>query len=331
MTAKNPEPDGLTSVNRRAMVSAYTVRQHRPKMDPPMNRLTFALLLSLSMPLAQAQDPSPAEAPTEGEGERLELFDGDAEKNDEGWPRFALSLGYMWLEADGVYAIRGSGGTEVPIINFDRLGVDDKDGSPWVTLKWRSRSSNWGAWAAYWSFDGAGFRVWEDELDLGDGTLIPVGAGVATEFKTDWYILEATYSFIHNETWDVGIGAGFHVVDIDTTLAIGAQVGDESRVEQVARLDTLAPLPNILGYARWKLSDRWHATARYGWFGLSYDDYDGRMTNLHALLLFDLNDRWAFEAGYQFVKLDVDVNHENYTELFDMDFDGPMALVRFSF
>jgi hypothetical protein len=209
--------------------------------------------------------------------------------------------------------------------------VDDKDGSPWITLKYRSRNSNWGAWAAYWNFSGAGARIWEDELDLGDGTVIPVGAGVATEITTDWYIVEATYSFVNNETWDVGIGGGFHVVDIDTSLAVGATVGDESASRQLVKLDTLAPLPNILGYARWRISDRWQATARYGWFGLTYDEYDGRMTNLHALLLYDINERWAIEAGYQFVKLDVDVNEDNYTAIFDMDFDGPMLVGRFSF
>jgi hypothetical protein len=296
-----------------------------------MIRRLLTLSLALSAVSAMAQDATTPDKIDDSEGEALEFFDGDADDNNEGWPRFAVAVGYMWLEADGTYNVRGPNGNEVTIIDFDLLGVDDEDGSPWISLKWRSRSSNWGAWAAYWSFSGAGFRTWEDELDLGDGTLIPVGAGVATELRTDWYIVEATYSFVHNETWDVGIGAGFHVVDVDTTLTVGASIGDESRVEQLVSLDTLAPLPNILGYARWRISDRWLATARYGWFGLSYDDYDGRMTNLHALLSYDLNERWAFELGYQFVNLDVDVNNDNITELYDIDFDGPMAVVRFSF
>ncbi len=297
-----------------------------------MERLLLIALFAFSCSCAFAQDPSPVETEEEDDGDALELLDGDAEKNHQGWPRFAVGIGYMWLEADGTYSIRErTSGDEVTIIDFDRLGVDDEDGSPTLNLTWRSRSSNWGAWAAYWSFSGAGFRFWEDELDFGDGTLVPVGAGVATTLETDWYIVEATYSFVHNETWDVGIGAGFHVVDFDTSLAVGAFVGEDFQVERRVRLDTLAPLPNVLGYARWRISDRWQATARYGWFGLSYDDYDGRMTNLHALMLFDFNDRWSLEAGYQFVKLDVDVNHSDYTELFDIDFDGPMAAVRFSF
>lgn len=296
-----------------------------------MKHLTLFLTFLVFSSLALAQDGAPTDASAEDEGEKLELFDGDADENDEGWPRFAIAVGYMWLDANGTFDVVTPSGNRVTIIDLDRLGVDDKDGTPWVSLKWRSRSSNWGAWAAYWSFNGAGFRVWEDELDLGDGTLIPVGAGVATEISTDWYIIEATYSFVHNETWDVGLGAGFHVVDIGATLVAGASAGDESRTRELAKFDTLAPLPNVLGYARWRLSDRWRLTARYGWFGLSYDEYDGEMTNLHALAVYELSERWSLEAGYQFVKLDVDVDEGNYTTLYDMDFDGPMAVVRFTF
>ena len=55
------------------------------------------------------------------------------------------------------------------------------------------------------------------------------------------------------------------------------------------------------------------------------------MTNLHALLRYELNERWVFDAGYQFVKLDVDIEEDNYTSIFDIDFYGPMLAVRFNF
>jgi hypothetical protein len=290
--------------------------------------MMFLFLFSAFSMMAFAQDDTGAGQEDE---ETLDLFDDDTELTDDGWSQFTASLGYMWLEADGKFDVLGPNGNRVTVINFDRLGVDDKDGSLWATLNWRSRSSNWGAWFGHWSFSGAGFRVWEDELETEDGVLVPVGAAVGTEFKTDWYILEATYSFVQNKSWDAGIGFGFHVVDIDTTLAIGGRVGDEERVESVARLDTLAPLPNILGYLHYRWGERWRLTSRYGWFGLSYGDYDGQMTNFHAILRYDLTNRWAAEAGYQFVKLDVDVREDGYTGLFDMDFDGPMAVLRFNF
>jgi hypothetical protein len=293
-----------------------------------MRSLLLLALLGCCSTLAFAQDP--ADAGQESDGS-LDFFDDDTEVTDDGWSQLTVSLGYMWLEASGQFDVVGPRGDRVTVIDLDRLGVDDKDGSLWATFNWRSRSSNWGAWFGYWGFSGAGFRIWEEELETGDGVIVPVGAAVATEITTDWYILEATYSFVQNDNWDVGVGAGFHVVDIETRLAVGGRIGEEERATTVAKLDTLAPLPNVLGYVHYRWGDRWRVTARYGWFGLSYDEYDGQMTNFHGLLHYSLTDRWALEAGYQFVKLDVDVDEGSYTGLFDMDFDGPMAVVRFNF
>ncbi|MEM1412223.1 MAG: hypothetical protein AAGH19_07670 [Pseudomonadota bacterium] len=269
---------------------------------------------------------------TDGEDtESLDLFDGDAEETESGWSQFTASMGYMWLDADGSFDVEVPSGERISIIDLDRLGIDDDTGTIWATLNWRSRSSKWGAWFGYWSFSGAGFRVWEDELILDDEVVVPVGAGVATEITTDWYILEATYSFVHTETWDVGVGFGLHVVDIDTALAVAARVGDETRTESVVNLDTLAPLPNFLGFAHYRFGEKWDLTARMGWFGLSYEEYDGEMLNFHGLVRYNINDRWAAEVGYQFVELDVDVNEDFYTGIFDMDFEGPMAVFRFNF
>lgn len=281
---------------------------------------------------AQAQDVSAAQVkePVD-DGEPLSLLDADVETTEHGWSRFSASLGYMWLQADGRFEVAVPGRNPIPIIDFDRLGVDDSDGTVTAAMRWRSHDSKWGAWFGYWRFSGAGFRTWADELDLGDGVIVPVGAGVLTELTTDWYILEATYSFIQNERWDAGVGFGVHVVDVGTTLAIGATIGDGQRVETLSTIDTLAPLPNIVGYAQYRLGDRWKISGRYGWFGLSYDDYDGEMTNLIALLQYDVSKRWSIEAGYHFVKLDVDVDEGVYTSIYDLDFNGPTAAISFRF
>lgn len=292
-----------------------------------MRYTLLSLLIALTTPLALAQD-NREEA---GSEESLNLFDGDVEETRNGWPRLSASLGYVALDADGQFDVALRNGKRVRVIDLDRLGVDDEDGSYWAMIAWRSRTSRWGVWFGAWEFGGAGFRIWEDELKIGDNLIVPVGAAVATEISTDWYTLEATYSFIRNEKWDVGLGFGFHVVDIETTLAAGARIGDYEKSEVLTKLDALAPLPNILGYAYRQFADRWHLTVRYGWFGLSYDEYDGQMTNLHALLQYDLSTRWTLEAGFQFVKLDLDVEKPLYTSIYDMDFNGPMAAVRFNF
>ena len=55
------------------------------------------------------------------------------------------------------------------------------------------------------------------------------------------------------------------------------------------------------------------------------------MTNFHLLLRYDFNRRWGIEGGYQFVNLDLDAEEKYHTNIFDVDFDGPMAVLRYNF
>jgi hypothetical protein len=296
-----------------------------------MKRTCLSLLFLLFVSQALAQPESEPAVTEAGDTESLDLFDGDVEDTSLGWSRLALSLGYMFLNADGQYRIGLPNGREVTVLDLDRLGVDDDDTSHWLALTWRSDKSRWGAWFGSWQYDSAGYRVWEDELDLGDGLYIPVGAGITSEIDTKWYILEATYSFWRTKNFDAGIGIGLHMVDIDTRMTGRVSVGNQDFEAINEQLDLLAPLPNILGYAYWKFADRWRLITRYGWFDLTYGDYSGQMINLHALLRYELSERWEIEAGYQFVKLDLDIEQKNYTSKFDIDYSGPIAAVRFSF
>ena len=290
-----------------------------------MKRIFLSLLILLYPCISIAQDENEAE-----EGEALELFDDDAEETSLGWSRMSASVGYMWLDADGTFNVELANGKKVLILDLDRLGVDDDDTSMWFTWNWRSPTSRWGAWFGAWRFDASGYRIWEDQLEPGDGIYIPVGAGVNTTLDTDWYIAEATYSFYRTETLDAGIGFGIHAVDLGASLKGRLEVGEQGVELYDEKLEFLAPLPNILAYSYWKFAERWRLTTRFGWFGLSYDDYSGGMVNLHALLRYDLSERWALEAGYQFVKLDIDVEKGDRTQLYDVDFSGPMAVIRFN-
>ena len=116
---------------------------------------------------AKAQEPNPESEVVES----LELFDSDAELTDTGWSQLSVSLGAMSLEADGVFSVGLPSGKTVNVLDLDRVGLDKDDWSHWLAIYWRSKQSRWGAWFATWSYDAAGYRVWEDELKIGDGWL----------------------------------------------------------------------------------------------------------------------------------------------------------------
>jgi len=270
----------------------------------------------------------------EGDGtdelSNLDLFDEDTELTEKGWAQLYVAAGVMYLDGDGKYAARLPNGREVTIIDFDRAGLKDTDSSYWLAINWRSANSRWGAWFGSWRFDVLGSRVWEDSLTVGD-TEIPVGASVTSDFDAKWYILEGTYSIYRSESVDTGIGFGFHMVDLDTTITADIELGDQENTLVSSRLDALAPLPNVLAYVYWKFAPRWYLASRYGYFSLDYSDYSGHMYNFHAMVNYHLSTRWELGFGYQFVEFDLDIEKEKYTQVYDIEFSGPMVFAKYRF
>ena len=284
------------------------------------------LALAISPVLAQDDEPATAEDET-----ALDLFDEGTEKTKLGWSRFYAAFGATYLDADGSLSANLPNGESVTIIDFDRVGLKETDSSYWLALNWRSANSRWGAWFGSWQYDVTGARQWEDDLEIPGKEPIPAGAYVTSEFDAKWYILEATYSFFRTETVDAGVGFGVHTVDLDTTLTARIDVGDMSSEIVSERLDTLAPLPNLLAYAYWKFAPRWSFTSRVGWFGLDYKEHSGEMVNAHVMVNYDLSPRWSLGGGYQFMDLDLKTEEKNYVKDYSINFSGPMAFLRFAF
>lgn len=293
-------------------------------------------LLSLHSPDVQAQlqeGSTPTQSDEGGSTDAvsgLDIFDEDTEVTRNGWSQFNISAGFMHLDGDGKFSARLPNGRLVTIIDFDRVGLKDTDSSYWLSLNWRSANSRWGAWFGSWQYDVVGSRVWQDSLPIG-GQEIPVGASVTSDFDAKWYILEATYSIYRSKTVDAGIGLGVHTVDIDTQITTTIEIGDQQATLISNRLDTLAPLPNVLVYLYWKFAPRWDMTTRFGYFSLDYSEYSGQMTNAHAMVKYRLSPRWELGVGYQFVSLDLDVEKNDFTQVYDIDFSGPVAFVKFNF
>lgn len=289
--------------------------------------LLISLLLVLSVPVLAQTIEEDGTDPVPG----LDLFDEDVESTRKGWSQLHVAAGFMYMDADGSFSVRRPNGDSVTIIDFDRAGLEETDSSYWLSVNWRSSKSRWGMWFGSWRYDVVGSRVWDDSLELPKGGEIPIGASVTSDFDAQWFILEATYSFYRSETVDTGIGLGVHTVDLDTSLTATLRVGDRETEVASGSLDTLAPLPNVLAYVSWKFKPKWLLIARLGYFTLDYDKYSGDMTNAHAMVSYSLSPRWALGASYQFVDLDLEVDQSDYTEVYDIDFAGPMVFARFNF
>lgn len=298
---------------------------------------TLSFLMSLLSFGLQAQSSEPHDSVQQAGGDKtdddssLDLFDQDTELTKKGWLQFYAEVGFMRLEAAGSFSLRLPIGKQVTIIDFDRAGLDDNDNSYWVSLNWRSANSRWGAWFGSWQYDVVGSHLWEGGLPVDDDLDIPLGALVTSDFDTRWYIIEATYSLFRSPTIDAGIGFGFHMVDLDTRATVSVQIGDQEFFTSSGSLEYLAPLPNALAYIHWKFAPKWNLVGRIGYFGLDYNEFSGSMTNAHVMTNYQLSPRWTLGAGFQFVDLDLDIEKDNYIEVYDAQFSGPMAFLKYSF
>jgi hypothetical protein len=294
--------------------------------------ILFLLPVVLHASPEEAQSPDQTDTAENADAApSLDLFDEDTELTKKGWAQLYVSVGGLYLDADGIYSARLPDGETVPIIDFERAGLSETDYSYWLSVNWRSAKSNWGAWFGSWRYDVSGSRIWEDELDIGDNESIPVGASVSSEFDAQWYILEATYSFHRSDTLDTGVGFGVHMVDLDTTLTARIQAGNQQTEVVSKTLDTFAPLPNLLLYGHWKISPKLNLIGRVGYFSLDYGDYSGRMSNAHAMINYSITPRWALGLGYEFVDLDLAVDKTDHVLVYDIDFSGLMAFARLTF
>jgi hypothetical protein len=288
--------------------------------------VTIVLTL-LAFP-AGAQDDDESDIASE---DVLDLFDDDEERTKKGWLRFYAAAGAAYLDADGSLSLNAPNGDSITVVDFERAGLQESDSTYWLSLNWRSANSKWGVWFSSWQYDVIGSKIWTDSVDIPGVGAIPVGAEVSSEFDADWYILEATYSFFRTDRVDAGIGFGFHAVDLDTTIKVNVQVGDQEVNIISERLDVLAPLPNFLAYVHWKISPHMNLVSRLGYFSLNYDKYSGAMVNAHAILNYEFSPRWAIGVGYQFVDLDLVVEKSDFDHDYDMSFSGPMAFIRIHF
>ena len=101
-----------------------------------------------TVPATLAQEP-PEPEPDTNTDDALEIV--EKQGGHDRWPTWYVSVGGTWLGADGLYSLDIPDIGEIPILDFDTIGLDDTDTSQYFSINWRSRDSRWGAWLANWN------------------------------------------------------------------------------------------------------------------------------------------------------------------------------------
>jgi hypothetical protein len=175
-----------------------------------------------------------------------------------------------------------------------------------------------------------------------DDILWSVGTEIDSQFDSEVYRLAYGYSFFNDGQKELGLLVGLHITRFNTELsgrgsivtidpATGNEVVVEGDAQRAYDSGFTVPLPVIGLHGTYTLTPEIHFR---GWgqiFSLEYDDYDGRLLNLAAMLEYTLNERFGVGLGYTYYGYDLDADSDKLNGSFDYDFRGPTVFFSTSF
>jgi hypothetical protein len=169
-------------------------------------------------------------------------------------------------------------------------------------------------------------RVLEEEVDLPDGTKLPVGTIVDSEYQLAFYNVRYAYSFIKDYRIDFAGSVGLHITDIGLFLDAGGLVGGGDRVT--------APLPVLGGRLDVALTPKWYVRSSIEMLYLSFGDFTGSVADF--IIAGEYRGWEHFSLGLGFNAVHLKLENDNSLGLgfdghFRSDFVGLMLYGRAMF
>jgi len=240
--------------------------------------------------------------------------------------RFNFQLGGFLLSTSTTLRVDGGlrTGTE---INTERdLGLKDSDrfrfdGYWRIAPKHKIR-------VMYFDTKNRADKVLERDIEFND-TLYPVNLQVHTEVHTSVTELAYEYTFMKRDTYDLSGSFGIHNLKFDTSLT------GELNGNPIAGLSSSAqangPLPVLGLHGVWRFHDQFYIDAMAQFFKISFDVYDGSVTDLTASAVWQFSKHVGVGAGWNNFITKVDVSGDNFNGSLRWRYGGARVFVTASF
>jgi len=175
----------------------------------------------------------------------------------------------------------------------------------------------------YTDYSSAAERRIEDEI-VWEGEVIPVGALARGTFGFEVFELAYEYAFVKRPNLEVTGSVGLHNTQLEATLLAQVQIGDDqATVERGGTADVDAPLPVFGARGLWRVSEDVYADLLGQAFYLTSGDYEGRILNWRATVLWQWHSRIGIGLGYDWFRVDVDGDEDGFRGTLDWTYKGP--------
>lgn len=224
------------------------------------------------------------------------------------------------------HPVTGAAGTEV---DFEDLGLAKKKTLPTLLLGARF-GDGWRAEFEYFQLKRNGVTTLGQLLNF-DDTTFPVQASLETNFRSDVYRASIGYSFVHTPQAEVGAVFGLHVTKFDISLLGNIAIQGQPASTQSEQKKQTVPLPTLGLYGAFVLAPNWEATGRIDLFSLKHNQYDGRLINAQANLIYRFSSNVGFGLGYRYDDYRLNANKDDFRGRVDYKFRGPQAFLEVGF
>jgi hypothetical protein len=246
---------------------------------------------------------------------------------DRFWISGSGFLANVDTDVRSTLAVNPGGGTEIDL--EDDLGLDDSELLPAIYAG-AKLGSGFVITGEYYALNRDTTATIDRTITVDDVTY-PVNASITAGFKTAIYRFTIGYSFIRNDTTEIGAAIGLHATDLEFSLSGQGSSGGAPVSVQTRRKDFLAPMPTVGLYGTFEVMPHVTINARADYLSLGIDDYDGSILNAQASISYRFTDTFGIGVGYRYVDYDLDVEKDNYVASFDYQFNGPSIFIEAGF
>ena len=247
--------------------------------------------------------------------------------DDDFWISASGFLANVDTDVRSTLASNPSGGTELDL--EDDLGLDDNELLPAIYAGAKF-GGGFVVTGEYYSLNRDTTATISRTITVDDVTY-PINGSIEAGFGTAIYRLTIGYSFIRNETTEVGAAIGLHATDLEFSISGQGSTGGPTVSAQTRRKDFLAPLPTVGVYGTFEVMPHVTINARADYLSLGVGDYDGSILNAQAAVSYRFTDNFGIGVGYRYVDYGLDVEKDTYVASFDYQFNGPSIFIEAGF
>jgi len=249
-----------------------------------------------------------------------------AEAGDPLSDRFNIQLGGFLLSTETTLRVDGEFDQGTEIDSERDLGLKDSDRFR-IDAYWRIAPKH-KIRLMYFDTSNSADKTLERTIEFND-TIYTVGLDVHAKTQTQVTELAYEYTFMKRDTYDLSGSFGIHNLKFQTSL--GGELNGNPLPNLQNTAEANGPLPVLGLHGVWRFNDQFYIDALVQYFQISFDQYDGSVTDLTASAVWQFSKHVGVGAGWNNFITKVDVDGDNFNGMLRWKYGGARIFVTASF